>query len=496
MKQDVNYSYTKDIFDRLEKVTIDGVSVPSFFVTDGYDYWQFYKQRIFEDIKEFSRARITQPEAPQPFRGDVKDFFVNLVLFIVSFIALLKIFITNTRVLVYSIDRVNSSFKSDFRLEPLYDFLYTYHIAHTELFHTIPSRQTLHNIKERRRVSLFLKTSDWLYQMGIFFRLYTTPQVPNPNSIDVSQFQKDEQDFVRWIIVRYVQQINFSHFKINFLSRIFRIVKPKALFLIDDARYYHEVLLAAKLAGVQSYALQHGHFTKYHVGWLRDDTQSGNTVAPDVLLVWNMYWKNELMRLRSAIPESSIIVGGEKVKKKLRHVSTTQDKRTDLVSVLIPYETSCPKTEVTEYINRMLNHPQIRVIFKLRPDIDSKVQLREYGLETCTSLQFSTCIHIEDCIDDIDIVAGVYSTFLYDMIAYGKPVVILETSSDYGEGMQIHGLADTLRMGEVTVKTLMRIRSISPICIEERKQKLLGARIYLEDTLRAIAEENNLLKKI
>ena len=490
MKQDISYTYSKNLFDRLSKITIDGVSIHTYFEHEGFDYWQFYKQRIFEDIKVFSRAKSEVEIVKTPLGVQLKDFVVNSILLMSSLVTFFSIVLQRKQILVYAIDRVHKPFESDFRLNALYRFLNENNLVYSELFHTVLGQQALSNLYTRKRLAMYLEAGDWLHHVLTSCGLVKSFNRNSIRSIDLTSFEVAEQGFVKALIMKYARQVYVSHFKIRLMSRLFRLSRLKVLFAIDDARYYYEILHAARCAGVATYALQHGHFTKYHVGWLRTEEQVGTVVFPAKLLVWSSYWKNELVRLGSAIPEDLIQVGGEKSAMGGEEIQRSSVK---IITVLIPYETSCPKTEVAHYINRMLACPNVRVVFKLRQDIERMTQLTEYGLETVNHERFIVVTEIADIIGGVDIVAGVYSTFLYEMIAYGKQVVILETSSDYGEGLHINELADVLRSGDNIGDALIRIQQVSNDIIQKRKQKLLGDRLLLQDTLIDIARQNKLL---
>jgi len=491
MKKDVSYSHAKDIFDKLARVEVDGVLLPRHFVRDGCDYWQFYRQRIFEDIKSFTEGCGAPLAKKNPLPVRVKDTTVETVLFFVGLFALGVTRFCKKRVVIYSIDRVNSKFKSDFRIVAIYEFLKEKGIPFTELFHTVIGRRAVVNIFSRKRGAFYLETSDWLYSIGSALRIIRTHHFKLEGNVNLSPFEEVEKEFARYLVARYLSQIEVSYYKIQILTWLFRISGASVLFAIDDARYYYEIIHAAQNAGIKTYALQHGHFTKYHVGWLRDDYQQGKTVAPDELIVWSEYWKRELIRLGTAVPTDAIVVGGLSEHFSEANRSTQEEKNT--LTVLIPYETSCPKLEVSAYIREMLNIMGISVIFKLRPDMDPKAQLTEYGLEHVCSTHFSTCTHITDVLAGVDLVVGVYSTFLYDMVARGKRVAVLETSSDYGEGLYINGLADRVFRGSDIRNNLQQIMGMPESVVQSRQEKLIGNAGSLNAEFIRIAKVNNLL---
>jgi len=313
------------------------------------------------------------------------------------------------------------------------------------------------------------------------------------DDIEFSDFTDDEVKFVKRIVKHYVHQTNVSIFKIKALKHIFSLTNLKTLFAIDDVRYYHEIILACKFNDIKTYAFQHGHFTKYHVGWLRSDLFKGEIDTPDFMLVWSPYWMNELMRLNSVFTSQSIIVGGvyENISRLTNGLTKKNQSR---ITVLVPYETSCPKSTVALYIKKMLECPHVEVIFKLRPDFSKEQQLAEYGIKEQFHEHFGVITDVRDVISEVDIVAGVYSTFLYDALAYTKRVLIFKTMSDYGDGMISNGLADRLDFEEDICFKLNKIKSMPEDIITKRMEKLYGEKdVLLLDTLYKVGVENKLM---
>ncbi len=101
MKQDIDYPHAKRIFDLLEKVVINSVPLHLYFVVDGYDYWQFYRQRVFEETKEFTRTLTSVPETPKSISVCVKDSAVYTCMFLFGLCAYTIAYMCRKRVLIY-----------------------------------------------------------------------------------------------------------------------------------------------------------------------------------------------------------------------------------------------------------------------------------------------------------------------------------------------------------------------------------------------------------
>ena len=100
------------------------------------------------------------------------------------------------------------------------------------------------------------------------------------------------------------------------------------------------------------------------------------------------------------------------------------------LNILIPYEALAPKKEVGDFLNRFINL-DVKIFFKLRPDQSIDKQFEQYQIKGREKVVVIREIN-EDILSRIDAVAGTYSTLLFEMIYYEKPVFIFETSFDYG----------------------------------------------------------------
>ena len=393
---------------------------------------------------------------------------------------------------MYSIDRINSAFFGDVRLEELYKALQEGKVSYGEIFHTIPGRDTIKNFFRRKRPILYLEGLNSLFSLWSRLTFFRKEDFPFIKSLDLRGFSEAERLFMKNIIMRYSHATRLSLFKIRTLMFLLSLTRIRVLFSIDDARFYNELLVATHMNDIRSYALQHGHFTEHHIGTLKDPLFEGKIVAPDHLLVWGSYWKRELEKLGSIFPQESIIVGGAAKLPLARPPSRTHSES---VGILIPYENSAPKREVVAYIHKMLACGA-RVIFKLRLGFTEEEQLADYGLTRGFHPRFETTFDAEEVIDRVDIIAGVYSSFLYDMIAYEKRVVILDTSSAYGRRIVLNGLADLLTESKDICAELHTIREIPQSAIATRRATLYDSTpLFLRDTLRTIMSRHKVLKR-
>lgn len=460
----IDFQYSLTFLQNLNRLTVEGKPVADKFCWKGYDLWQSYQQILFQEIKQFS---ISQSEVRKQKKAlvSIKTFLTVLIMSFLAVISASVMVIARRRVLIYEIDNTASRFRSDFRMADVHEALRNRGIKYFEIFHTVLGRKTLINFLTRRRPALYLEFPDWLS-----FRKVSNQEMSWVENLDYDIFSSQkEKEFAKLLLRQTVRHFRKSCTRILFWSKALPLLGVKKIYLIDDGRFYTDLILAARFSGIKTYAIQHGHFTKYHVGWIQAKHSSGAAIAPNRFIVWSSYWKKELIHLGTFIPENSILVAGSRTPKKIFEKKKTE--RREETVVLVPYEIDGPKKEIADYINEVLKCKNVRVIFKTRPDRPPEQQLREYNLQE-NMPRFSVMSDTGKAMEEADIVAGSYSTFLYEALWYDKRVALFDTSIDFGEGMIKNGIAD--RICPEVCRDIERIKKIPHEVVLERRKKLYG----------------------
>lgn len=478
-----NFKYSLDFLKRFNALRYDGKPLSEQKIFDQYNVWIFFQNRIFfGDLKEFSAGQKVQPSTKSSLRISLQNVVLAIFGLAVSFLAVVSGILFKKKFLVYSIDRTNSNvMASDARMDPIYQYLKLSRDAFLECLHTTFDRGYVKRFFRRRRLVIYVRSIDSLFRLLCFVGVLR-PTLIDISKVDLSLFNPEEKEFARELVSKYLGAIDRSVFKVRVLRKVLSWMRIETLLTIDNARDYWELILACRLNNIKTYAFQHGHFTKYHVGWLNDGTFTGQIAHPDKLFVWSDFWHEELRRLGTYFPDSSVEVGG--FKNKVESSSPKSDR--PYLGVLIPYEVDSSKLEVRKYIDTLLSCDDIRILFKLRTDIDIERQMKEYGLKEGYSPNLLFISDTAKHLPEVDVVAGTYSTFLYDMVAHERPVVIFKTSSDFGEGLSVNGLAETVDMDGICQK-IKEAASTDPGILISRKAKLFGERPGLMyDTVRTL----------
>ena len=367
----------------------------------------------------------------------LQKFFSCLLKFLgwcVSWLAITKLIVKKNLPLIYSPDVYTNS-GCDFRIYPLYKYLWDQGKDYVEVFHTSWGKNFLGNFFKRKRLAIYLESLVW-------HPFKNKPQVPDA---DFSLFEPHVRVFFSSLLSEMSKRISVSQRLIKQLEKILALTTIKCVLALDDVRYTNELIVACRKNRIKIYGLQHGQYTKYHVGWMNYGLPSEQAVTFDTLFVWNVYWRKILLKYSSQYNERNAVVGGWL--RKLPDFLFTKKilpavQPTSQLAVLIPYEISLAKGAIQKYINRFFSCG-IKIYFKIRPDVTQEKQLQHYGFLSGDNVVIVKKIDAE-VLSQIDAVAGVYSTFLSEMIYYEKPIFQLDCSFDLGHYLKDDALATLL----------------------------------------------------
>lgn len=490
-----SYKYALGQLEKFNKFIIENLWLRDKFIFEEYNFLQVYQANIFFDTVSFKDKKEAETGEYRflESNGIFQIRLRQLLAVVYSFLSYMFLIISRRKVLIYTDDRLTSrAYKCDFRMENLYRFLEEKKIKFFEILHTTYRGDFIKSLFQMRRAAMYLETVDILYKflqrIGFFHADYSA-QI---NSLNFEIFG-EEKDFFRQILVKYLCRISQTRFRVHFMELILKPSALETLIAPLDTRNCFELIVAAKLNGIKTYGFQAGSLSKYSVGWL-NCYRGGKLIKPDKVFVESDYWKKELLRLGTYFEEGEIEIGGnlksDPIFLKVGKIPSKNKNGSELV-ILMSYEIFASKEEVLEYIKKFLSCPGVRIIFSLRPDRDSEEQIAEYGLKNISgNIIFTTMVK-----DDFDIVAGTYSTFLYEQINKFKPVLVLKTDFDYGEGMVINGIADELDInGSNFCQKLNQIKNTSVDILAQRRQRLYEGNVPLRKTLEEIFQKTIFIK--
>lgn len=470
MKKQIDYKYTRKFLERLNSIVVDTPLYNQHFIFEGSDMWYSYQQCIFSDAKLFSIDRKLEDVIPSAsLTIKIRGVLLTFLSLIYSLLTFFTTFILRPKIAIYSVDKISGKYKNDFRINAIYDALHGQNAKYVEFFHTIFGRQFLINLWSRARWSVYLESLDILAWV-------MRPEAIPENFIPQSFGDDNERKFAEFIIQKYIINARISRIRVSILRSIIKLSGIKVVLSIDDTRYYQDLVKAAHVSGIKFYAFQHGHVTKYQVGWLKMYQTKFSIIKPDIIYVWNEYWKEEFIKLGSIFDpaEIQIAVPSNLIPKNLPNQDTIHTSGIDQNSlaklkkgILLPYETDAPKEETVKHVRNIIKFGYT-IYFKLRQDMDAHQQILDYGFNQDEVIPVTK---LDDVNGKIALVIGTYSTFLYDMVYQKIPVAILDTSMDYGYGMVRNNLADLIPV-DITPEAFSNIININKETVLKRYDKL------------------------
>lgn len=215
---------------------------------------------------------------------------------------------------------------------------------------------------------------------------------------------------------------------------LMRVVRFRAVLAIDDYRFWPHVVDMARSAGAQSFLFQHGRFTRH-----QEYLKMAHAQLPTKYIVWNEYWKRKILALSPLFSkhQDAVLVGGKPSGSQgsPQRLVREQDGR---LRVMVIHEPDMKRADVHHVIQALAIREEIRLFYKIRKDQSAEQQIAHHGLK---SFLDTNSISVTTDVSPCDLVLGSYSTLLYEMVAMGIPVGVLQVGSTQADDLVEDGLA-------------------------------------------------------
>lgn len=477
-KNEVDYKRALSLLKRINTIRIHGKDIQEYFTYEGYNFWQAYQTEIFVLTKRFTidpKATVEEVKKNQEL-----SFLTACTLWCISSISFVLLRLrTHIPIFVFSVDKTpRGTHRCDFRLEELYQALVVTDTPYAEMLYSPSASAVIKNMWKRHRIALYTGGADITAWRTVQAVRKNTNRLSAQYVPDTVLFTEVELAFVVELLTMLESYFVRVPVRVAWMEKVLTQLGVRYVYLIDDMWHCFEILCASARCKIPSIAIQHGHFTKYHVGVLPcARSHHGTTIKPERLYIWTDYWKQELARIGSFYEPNDLVVAGIKNGSMTAdHFLHTKTEGAE-IGLLIPYETDVPKERIQGYLNAIKKHTDVRIYFKPRPDLDLETQLVQYGLADDT--QVTICPTVSMYEDRIHVALGTYTTFLYDMIGRGIFVIVAIDILDYGEGMLQRGIASAVTSSENLYATIIETIQLGVTELEKRKHILYGTETTL-----------------
>ena len=207
----------------------------------------------------------------------------------------------------------------------------------------------------------------------------------------------------------------------SFYLRMFKKTKPKKIYLVVSYGR-GELIKAAKDLNIEVIELQHGTFSRYHLGYSFPN-KCKLEYFPDKFYVWNQYWKN-LIKL--PIPAKKVIISPfhylESEKQKYNNLKKEKD------SLIIFGQGGITESIAHKIIENITYFQKFNITFKLHPnEYHMILQYKSLiHLQKNHNIRIERNINLYEHLAKSEYQAGVFSTALYEGIEFNCKTILFK----------------------------------------------------------------------
>jgi len=298
---------------------------------------------------------------------------------------------------------------------------------------TYTSRQLLSNLLARSPEPLF-----FLVQLMVSNALqrFTLPQIATPLLDRVFK------------AATYALQDQINSFRAThkFSKKILANTPVRCLYGIDDTNFIYYLIYACRDNGIKTIGHQHGaSYGPYDFPYILKGFGQDEYQWFDKLLVWGEFWKKRILLHSRCYPEEQISIGTN-IRSLLYPKSVDPSIQMGRKNIFIPAEEKTDTFTVGKYICALQDLGYV-IYMKFRQDEDVSNQIETYCLPSDREKQVVRVDMITDeLMTNIDIVAGTYSTVMFELFPYMKETWLLDTKFVYAEDLVKMGIAKFIRL--------------------------------------------------
>jgi len=281
-----------------------------------------------------------------------------------------------------------------------------------------------HKGKHLREKKQYKKYLDSIFILRNIKSLIIKPTISKKNKIIVEQLSVEiNQGITNFLDIKKILINNTKKFKPTYLYYINLLnkTKPKKIYLVVSYGR-GELIKAANDLNIEIIELQHGNFSKYHLGYSYPN-KNNKLYSPTKFYVWNKYWK-DLMDF--SISKNNIIIFPFKYLEIEKNKYNLQKKKRN--SLIVFSQGGITENIANKIINNINYFKQYNITFKLHPNeyhMESKYKKLAY-LKNELNVKIVSNIDIYKTLAESEYQAGVFSTALYEGVEFNCKTILLE----------------------------------------------------------------------
>ena len=266
---------------------------------------------------------------------------------------------------------------------------------------------------------------DYLSVMKNLKRLFNTDILSQTDIDFISKIEEEIESKlgvfvdISLLFKRYVVDFKVSY---NIYRKIFINTKPSRIYVVV-AYGRPEIIKAANDLGIEIIELQHGTFSKYHLGYSYPKSLTLD-YFPDKLYVWNDFWKNLIIL---PITSDNVIVYPS------QYMILELAKYKDVIRVsnqMLVIGQAGITGKIINLINKNLKYfKDFKIVLKLHPHEYNVKKTREIlNLEKVLDFTVVKDVNLYSLFAQSEFQAGVFSTALYEGLEFNCKTILFNLS--------------------------------------------------------------------
>jgi hypothetical protein len=238
----------------------------------------------------------------------------------------------------------------------------------------------------------------------------------NLTGVDI-KFNRDIRTITKNLYIKY-----------KVFKMFLQYLRPEKIYLVCNYRLPC-LIKAAKELNIKTVEIQHGVFSRYHLGYSYPMQSKEHEYFPDVLYTWGKYWSEQ--KFLPVPPENRLVYGFKHFNNTKIHFQNSH-KRTD--QILIISQGAISKKLANLIIHHINDLNRYKLIYKLHPGEYEAHRNQEIfkKLEKFNNIKLETSKDLYNLASTAFYIIGVFSTAIYESIALGcKPVICDLPGAEY-----------------------------------------------------------------
>jgi hypothetical protein len=278
----------------------------------------------------------------------------------------------------------------------------------------------------RKRRSSFTHYTDWIALVFRFIYPFENVNISMQDESILADLEREifEKCKINMGLQKYIpQRIKAFKALLYIYRKIFKVISPKTLYILVS---YGKapIIQAAKESNIYVIELQHGVFSRYHLGYSFPGREEPLDYFPDQFNVWSDYWK-KLMDL--PIDDEKVVIDRfrflESQKEKYTHILKCPNQIVVLSQAALGEEMAAA---ILKHIDRFKEYS---IKYKLHPE-EYERWCRYPSLQKLSKLQnveiLKGEIPLYELFASSAIQIGVFSTALYEGVEFQCKTILID----------------------------------------------------------------------